>query len=136
MLADAVMGAVGGLATRLRLPRPLGRAGVLAASMWVGGVGAGLAFAVAAINRGGPGHRPVFHCALHHRLLRVSGGAGKVGYPDRGVAADQLSAGSGLRLRSLSDQHIDPSVEMSHHVLLVTQTSEPQQSCRRLSRDG
>ena len=51
MLAGAVMGAVGGLATRLRLGadgRPLGRAGWLAAGMWVGGVGARLAFAVAA----------------------------------------------------------------------------------------
>jgi hypothetical protein len=45
--AGAAMGAIGGLATRLRLGadgRPLGRAGVLAASMWIGGVGARLAF--------------------------------------------------------------------------------------------
>ena len=57
VLAGAVMGAVGGLATRLRLSadgRPLGRAGALAASMWVGGVGARLAFAVAAGNGAGP----------------------------------------------------------------------------------
>ena len=57
VLAGAVMGAVGGLATRLRLGadgRPLGRAGWLAASMWVGGVGARLAFAVAASNGAGP----------------------------------------------------------------------------------
>ena len=57
VLAGAVMGAVGGLATRLRLGadgRPLGRAGWLAASMWVGGVGARLAFAVAAGNGAGP----------------------------------------------------------------------------------
>jgi hypothetical protein len=55
--AGAVMGAIGGLATRLRLGadgRPLGRAGTLAASMWVGGVGARLAFAVAAGNAAGP----------------------------------------------------------------------------------
>jgi len=55
--AGAVMGAIGGLATRLRLGadgRPLGRAGALAASMWVGGVGARLAFAVAAGNGAGP----------------------------------------------------------------------------------
>jgi hypothetical protein len=55
--AGAVMGAIGGLATRLRIGadgRPLGRAGVLAASMWVGGVGARLAFAVAASNGAGP----------------------------------------------------------------------------------
>jgi hypothetical protein len=53
----AVMGAIGGLATRLRLGadgRPLGRAGVVAAGMWVGGVGARLAFAVAASNGAGP----------------------------------------------------------------------------------
>ena len=57
VLAGAVMGAVGGLATRLRLGadgRPLGRAGALAASMWVGGVGARLAFAVAATYGAGP----------------------------------------------------------------------------------
>jgi hypothetical protein len=55
--AGAVMGAIGGLATRLRRGadgRPLGRAGVLAASMWIGGVGARLAFAVAAGNGAGP----------------------------------------------------------------------------------
>jgi hypothetical protein len=57
VLAGSVMGAVGGLATRLRLGadgRPVGRAGALAASMWVGGVGARLAFAVAASNGAGP----------------------------------------------------------------------------------
>jgi hypothetical protein len=57
VLAGAVMGAIGGLATRLRLGtdgRPLGRAGLLAAGMWVGGVGARLAFAVAASNGAGP----------------------------------------------------------------------------------
>ena len=48
------MGAIGGLATRLRLSadgRPLGWAG---RSMWIGGVGARLAFAVAAGNGAGP----------------------------------------------------------------------------------
>jgi hypothetical protein len=53
----AAMGAIGGLATRLRLGadgRPLGRAGWLAAGMWIGGVGARLAFAVAASNGAGP----------------------------------------------------------------------------------
>ena len=57
VLAGAVMGGLGGLATRLRVGadgRPLGRAGVLAASMWVGGVGARLVFAVAATNGAGP----------------------------------------------------------------------------------
>jgi hypothetical protein len=41
--AGAAMGAIGGLATRLRLGaqgRPLGRAGTLAAGMWIAGVGA------------------------------------------------------------------------------------------------
>jgi hypothetical protein len=55
--AGAAMGAIGGTATRLRLAadgRPLGRAGVLAASMWIGGVGARLAFAIAAGNGAGP----------------------------------------------------------------------------------
>ena len=55
--AGAVMGAIGGLATRLRRGadgRPLGRAGWLAAGMWVGGVGARMAFAIAAANGAGP----------------------------------------------------------------------------------
>ena len=57
VLTGAAMGAIGGLATYLRRGadgRPLGRAGWLAASMWVGGVGARLAFAVAASNGAGP----------------------------------------------------------------------------------
>jgi hypothetical protein len=55
--AGAAMGAVGGLATRLRLGadgRPAGRAGWLAASMWIGGVGARMAFAFAATHGAGP----------------------------------------------------------------------------------
>ena len=55
--AGAAMGAIGGLATRLRLGadgRPLGRAGILAAGMWIGGGGARLVFAVAASNGAGP----------------------------------------------------------------------------------
>ena len=57
VLVGAAMGAIGGLATHLRRgsdDRPMGRAGWLAASMWVGGVGARLAFAVAANNGAGP----------------------------------------------------------------------------------
>jgi len=57
VLVGAMMGAVGGLATHLRRGadgRPLGRAGWVAASMWVGGVGARLAFAVAASDGAGP----------------------------------------------------------------------------------
>jgi hypothetical protein len=50
------MGAIGGLATKLRLSadgRPPGRAGWLAASTWVG-VGARLVLAIAASNGAGP----------------------------------------------------------------------------------
>ena len=57
VLAGAVMGAAGGLATCLRRGaggRPLARAGWLAAGMWVGAVGARLAFAVAADHGAGP----------------------------------------------------------------------------------
>jgi hypothetical protein len=55
--AGAAMGVIGGLATKLRLSadgRPLGRAGWLAGSMWVGGVGARLVFAIVASNGAGP----------------------------------------------------------------------------------
>jgi len=55
--AGALMGAIGGLTTHLRLDadgRPLGRAGWIAAGMWVGGVGARLAFAVAVSYGAGP----------------------------------------------------------------------------------
>jgi hypothetical protein len=55
--AGAAMGAIGGLATRLRpgaSGRPLGRAGVLAASMWIAGVGARMAFYFAATHGAGP----------------------------------------------------------------------------------
>ena len=68
VLAGAAMGAIGGLATRLRLDadgRPLGRAGWLAASMWVGGVGARLAFAVAASNGAGPA---IAHFSIAHHI--------------------------------------------------------------------
>ena len=57
VLAGAAMGAVGGLATRLRRGadgRALGRAGALAAGMWVAGVGARMAFAFAATHGAGP----------------------------------------------------------------------------------
>ena len=55
--AGAAMGAIGGLATRLRPGpdgRPLGRAGVLAASMWIVGVGARMVFYFAATHGAGP----------------------------------------------------------------------------------
>jgi hypothetical protein len=57
VLAGATMGAIGGFATHLRRGadgRPLARAGWLAAGMWVGAVGARLAFAIAAGNGAGP----------------------------------------------------------------------------------
>ena len=55
--AGAAMGTVGGLATRLRLGsdgRPLGRAGALAAGMWIAGVGARMVFYFAATHGAGP----------------------------------------------------------------------------------
>jgi hypothetical protein len=55
--AGAAMGAIGGLATRLRPGvdgRPLGRAGALAAGMWIGGVGARMVFYFAATHGAGP----------------------------------------------------------------------------------
>jgi len=55
--AGAAMGAIGGLATRLRPGadgRPLGRAGTLAAAMWIAGVGARMAFYFAATHGAGP----------------------------------------------------------------------------------
>ena len=57
VLAGAAMGAIGGLATRLRLGadgRPLGRASVLAAGMWIAGVGARMVFYFAATHGAGP----------------------------------------------------------------------------------
>jgi len=51
------MGAIGGLATRLRLGaegRPLGRAGTLAAGMWIAGVGARMVFYFAVTHGAGP----------------------------------------------------------------------------------
>jgi hypothetical protein len=57
VLAGAAMGAIGGLATRLRLGaggRPLGRAGFVAAGMWIAGVGARMVFYFAATHGAGP----------------------------------------------------------------------------------
>jgi hypothetical protein len=56
-LAGAVMGGLAGLATHLRRGDdglPLGRAGALAAGLWVAGVGARMAFAFAAAHGAGP----------------------------------------------------------------------------------
>jgi len=55
--AGATMGALGGLTTKLRRGsdgRALGRAGWLAASLWIAGVGARMAFAIAAASGEGP----------------------------------------------------------------------------------
>jgi hypothetical protein len=55
--AGAVMGALAGLATHLRRAGDgpvLGRAGWLAACLWIGGVGARMAFAFAATHGAGP----------------------------------------------------------------------------------
>ena len=55
--AGATMGALAGLTTKLRRGsdgRALGRAGWLAASLWIAGVGARMAFAFAATNGAGP----------------------------------------------------------------------------------
>jgi hypothetical protein len=55
--AGAAMGAIGGLATHLRAGtdgRPLGRAGALAAGMWIAGVGARMVFYFAATHGAGP----------------------------------------------------------------------------------
>jgi len=56
LAAGAVMGALAGLTTHLRRGggRPLGRAGWLAASLWIAGVGARMAFAFAAGHGAGP----------------------------------------------------------------------------------
>jgi len=57
VLAGAAMGAVGGLATRLRRGAdggPLGRVGALAAGMWVAGVGGRMVFVFAATHCAGP----------------------------------------------------------------------------------
>jgi hypothetical protein len=55
--AGAAMGAIGGLATHLRRGpggQPLGRAGWLAAGMWIAGVGGRMVFAFAASHGAGP----------------------------------------------------------------------------------
>jgi len=55
--AGAAMGALAGLTTHLRRDgagRALGRAGWLAAGLWITGVGARMAFAIAASNGAGP----------------------------------------------------------------------------------
>ena len=55
--AGGAMGAIGGLATRLRAGaggRPLGRAGVLAAGMWIAGMAARMVFYFAATHGAGP----------------------------------------------------------------------------------
>ena len=79
--AGAAMGAVGGLATRLRPGpggRPLGRAGALAAGMWIAGVGARMIFYFAATHGAGR-HRRLQHRVPHHRPRRLDRRAGHDG---------------------------------------------------------
>ena len=66
--AGAAMGAIGGLATRLRLGadgRPLGRAGTLAAGMWIARVGARMVFYFAATHGAGPA---IAHFSIAHHI--------------------------------------------------------------------
>jgi len=79
--AGAAMSAIGGLATHLRLGadgRPLGRAGALAASVWIAGVGAWMAFAFAATTA--PARRsPPSASRTTHRVQRLGRRAGHDG---------------------------------------------------------
>ena len=74
MLARAVMGAIAGLATRLRLGAdgwPLGRGGLAGEpACAVGGVGARLAFAVAASNGAGPA---IARFSIAHQITGLGG---------------------------------------------------------------
>ena len=66
--AGAAMGAIGGLATRLRPGPgglPLGRAGTLAAGMWIAGVGARMVFYFAATHGAGPA---IAHFSIAHHI--------------------------------------------------------------------
>jgi hypothetical protein len=66
--AGAAMGAISGLATRLRPGpggRPLGRAGTLAAGMWIAGVGARMIFYFAATHGAGPA---IAHFSIAHHI--------------------------------------------------------------------
>ena len=84
--------AIGGLATHLRLGadgRPRGRAGWLAASMWVGGIGARLAFAVAADNGAGPA---IARFSIAHH---ITGSAAWVAALVMMALADALTRGAG-----------------------------------------
>jgi hypothetical protein len=68
VLAGSAMGAIGGLATHLRIGadgRPLGRAGTLAASMWIADVGARMAFYFAATHGAGPA---IAHFSIAHHI--------------------------------------------------------------------
>ena len=94
--AGAAMGAIGGLATKLRLGadgRPLGRVGILAASMWIGGVGARLAFAIAAGNGAGPA---IARFSMAHQ---ITGSAAGVAAQVMMAQADVLTRLAGIYLR-------------------------------------
>jgi hypothetical protein len=101
-LPGAVMGAVGGLATQMRLGadgRPPGRAGALAASMWVGGVGGPAGLRGRRGQRRGPGDRPVLNRASHHRFGSLGDGAG-----DDGPRRRANPAGNDLTARTPTDR--------------------------------
>ena len=110
VLVGASMGAIGGLTTHLRRSsdgRPMGRAGWLAASMWVGGVGARLAFAVAANNGAGPAIAH-FSVASH-----ITGSAAWIAALIRMALADVLTRLviiylRGRRLTASSPVHVTP----------------------------
>jgi hypothetical protein len=68
LAAGAVMGALAGLTTRLRRGRDdqvLGRGGWFAGSLWIGGVGARMAFAFAAGHGAGPA---IAHFSVTHQI--------------------------------------------------------------------
>ena len=95
--AGAAMGAVGGLATRLRRGadgRALGRAGALAAGMWVAGVGGRMAFVFAATHGAGPA---IGRFSIAHHITGSGGLGGGAGHDGPGRRADP--AGRGLPAR-------------------------------------
>jgi hypothetical protein len=88
VLAGSAMGAIGGLATHLRAGaggRPLGRAGTLAASMRIAGVGARMVFYVAATH--GAGRAIAAFSIAHH----ITGPAAWTAAPVMMALADVLT---------------------------------------------
>ena len=103
--AGAAMGVIGGLATRLRPGpggRPLGRAGVLAASMWIAGVGARMVFYFAATHGAGPAIA-AFSIAHH-----ITGSAAWTAALVMMALAGMHPAGSRLPARAPAHRHGHP----------------------------